>query len=282
MAVDYDVYAEGEALLGWLNATFRLSAPSPFDGNRFLERLADDVRDRLAGAGVEIAHFKMTLAPDTGNDLAVLNLVRTDGRPESPHRLAEELTDGELIVNLRAEGDPGQLNAIALAGLEQAAREAGVSGDGRAQRTLPARPARADAPDGDAMTSQVPRILYCHCAYAKVVPPEVKSAVLNGLTEADVEFDAVPDLCEMAAHGDDRLRDLAARGPLKIAACYPRAVKWLFAAAGAQLPDSAVRIWNMRVEAADVVLSGLLNRSSDGSSDRSGDLGDPSPRSPQL
>ena len=43
------------------------------------------------------------------------------------------------------------------------------------------------------------RILYCHCAYAKVVPPEIKAVVLNALSQADVEFDAVPDLCEMAA-----------------------------------------------------------------------------------
>jgi G3E family GTPase len=127
MEVDYDVYAEGEAMLGWLNATFRLSASAPFDGNRFLQRLADAVRDRLADAGVEIAHFKMTLAPETGNDLAVLNLVRTDGRAESLHRLADELTDGELIVNLRAESDPEQLNAAALAGLEEAASEMSIS-----------------------------------------------------------------------------------------------------------------------------------------------------------
>jgi len=127
MEVDYDVYAEGEALLGWLNGTFRVTALSPFDGNRFLQRLADDVRDRLAGAGIEIAHLKMTLAPDTGNDLAVLNLVHTGGTSESPHRLAEELTEGELIVNLRAEGDPAQLKAAALAGLGQAAREANIT-----------------------------------------------------------------------------------------------------------------------------------------------------------
>ena len=126
MEVDYEMYAEGEALLGWLNATFRVSASSPFDGNRFLQRLAGDVRDQLARAGIEIAHFKMTLAPDSGNDLAVLNLVRTDGRLESPHSLAEELTEGELIVNLRAEGDPEQLRATALAGLELTARETGI------------------------------------------------------------------------------------------------------------------------------------------------------------
>jgi hypothetical protein len=113
------------------------------------------------------------------------------------------------------------------------------------------------------MIGQAPRILYCHCAYAKVVPPEVKTAVLNGLSDADVEFDAVPDLCEMAARGDARLRELSAAGPLQIAACYPRAVKWLFAAAGAQLSDRDVRIWNMRVEAADVVIGGLLRREPD-------------------
>jgi hypothetical protein len=113
------------------------------------------------------------------------------------------------------------------------------------------------------MISQPPRILYCHCAYAKVVPPEAKAAVLNGLSEANVEFDAVPDLCEMAAHGDARLRELAAEGSLRIAACYPRAVKWLFAAAGAQLPERAVRIWNMRVEPADAIIAGLLERAVD-------------------
>ena len=43
------------------------------------------------------------------------------------------------------------------------------------------------------------RILYCHCAYARVVPVETKTAVLENLAQADVEFDAVPDLCEMAA-----------------------------------------------------------------------------------
>jgi len=127
MDIDYDTYADGEALLGWLNATVRLSSPVPFDGNEFLARLAGGVQERLAAGAIEIAHFKMTLAPDTGNDLAVLNLVRTDGRVESLYRLAEPLTDGELIVNLRAEGDPEELKATTLAALERVAREALVT-----------------------------------------------------------------------------------------------------------------------------------------------------------
>jgi hypothetical protein len=109
------------------------------------------------------------------------------------------------------------------------------------------------------MSVAASRILYCHCAYAKIVPPEVKTAVLNGLASSDVEFDAVPDLCEMAAHADPRLRELVTDQPLQIAACYPRAVKWLFASAGAALPDRA-KVWNMRVASADEVVDGLLGR----------------------
>src|SRR5262245_28862099 len=84
--VDYEVYAEGEALLGWLNAAAHVEATEPFDGNALLRRIADAVQARLATFGAEIAHLKMTLSPDEGNDLAVLNLVRGDAKPESIHR----------------------------------------------------------------------------------------------------------------------------------------------------------------------------------------------------
>jgi G3E family GTPase len=127
MEVNYDTYAEGEALLGWLNATGTVSSTEPYDGNAFLERLAQAVQSRLANRDIEIAHFKMTLAPDTGTDLAVLNLVRTDGRAETPHRLAEDLTRGELILNLRAEGEPDALKSVALAAVGETAAGTGVT-----------------------------------------------------------------------------------------------------------------------------------------------------------
>jgi hypothetical protein len=101
------------------------------------------------------------------------------------------------------------------------------------------------------------RLLYCHCAYARVVPPETKNAVLEALSRAGVEFDAVPDLCEMAARGDPRLAELAASGPLRIAACYPRAVRWLFASAGEDIGGDT-RVLNMRTETAERVLAEML------------------------
>ena len=108
--------------------------------------------------------------------------------------------------------------------------------------------------------SEPVRILYCHCAYAQVVPKDVKEAVLRKLTESGVAFDAVADLCELSAKGDPSLARLAGEGNVKIAACYPRAVKWLFASAQAPLRDDAVRIWNMRLDRADAIVDGLLDR----------------------
>ena len=102
--------------------------------------------------------------------------------------------------------------------------------------------------------SDIPRILYCHCAYAKVVPDDVKHEVLRQLTASEVAFDAVADLCEMSAARDPTLAGLAANGPLRIAACYPRAVKWLFHAAGSPLPKDGVTVANMRTETAEEVL----------------------------
>lgn len=105
------------------------------------------------------------------------------------------------------------------------------------------------------------RILYCHCAYARVVPVQTKTAVLEGLTRAGVPFEAVPDLCEMAARKDPQLAALVPDGgpaPVRIAACYPRAVRWLFSSAGAPLADSSATVLNMRTESADTILESLL------------------------
>ena len=106
MQVDYEIYAEGEALLGWLNATVQLEANAPgFDSAEILRALATDIQGRLAGA--EIAHLKMTLSPAGGlGDIAAINLVRSDFVPELSLRLEEPVPSGQLIINCRAEAAP--------------------------------------------------------------------------------------------------------------------------------------------------------------------------------
>ena len=121
MEVDYELYAEGEALLGWLNGTVQLAGEDAFDANAVLKGLADRIQERLRGEGAEVAHLKMTFSPDRGlADIAVVNLVRNDYVPEVSLALEEPVHSGQLIVNLRAEASPDLLrDAVekAVAGL---------------------------------------------------------------------------------------------------------------------------------------------------------------------
>lgn len=141
-ALDYDLYADGEALLGWCNATYRVAADSSFDGNLLLVDLARELLMRLDRDRPEIAHFKTTLAPDEeGGDLGVLNLVGSDREPELSHRLQEPLRSGELIVNLRAEGDPELLRRAVVEGVEAAAGRRGARAElVHVEHFRPARP----------------------------------------------------------------------------------------------------------------------------------------------
>jgi len=100
------------------------------------------------------------------------------------------------------------------------------------------------------------KVLYCHCAYAKVVKPDVKEAVLADLGRSGRDFDAVPDLCELAARKDEALGRIAAEADLTIVACFPRAVRWLFHAGGHTLPDETT-IRNMRTESPEEIAQRL-------------------------
>jgi hypothetical protein len=102
------------------------------------------------------------------------------------------------------------------------------------------------------------KILYCRCAYAQVVPQGVKDEVLERLCDSGAAFESVSDLCEMAAHRDERLKAIASSGPLRIAACYPRAVHGLFQQAGCTLPEDGVEILNMRTDSAEDIANAAL------------------------
>lgn len=122
MEVDYEVYADGEALLGWLNATVTLKAEDEFDANAFLKDLAANIQSRLQAQNAEVAHLKMTYSPDDGiaGEIASVNLVRNDNIPESGMSLDEPSTGGQLILNLRAETDPENLLKAVRTALDSA------------------------------------------------------------------------------------------------------------------------------------------------------------------
>ena len=118
-----------------------------------------------------------------------------------------------------------------------------------------------------------PHILYCRCAYWQRVPDGVKDKVLAALASSGAAFEAVADLCGLAARGDPRLAEWARRGDLRIVACQPRAVKWLFHAAGADLDAGAADVLNMVDQPADEIVRDLLGERADEVLARLGDDG---------
>ncbi len=103
------------------------------------------------------------------------------------------------------------------------------------------------------------RVLYCNCTHADVVPPRIKREVLRKLSASGIAFDAVADLCELSARQDPVLRTIASADQVRIAACFPRAVSGLFAAAGAPLPKERVEVLNMRRQSAAEIVSRLCS-----------------------
>jgi G3E family GTPase len=123
--VDYEIYADGEALLGWLNCTVRLVAKRAFDSDKFLKQLATEIQMRLKANKSEIAHMKMTLSPDgdLSGEIAGINLVRNDFVPELSFQLEAPVKAGQLIINLRAEAAPDVLGTAVREGLAAATKK---------------------------------------------------------------------------------------------------------------------------------------------------------------
>jgi NAD-dependent dihydropyrimidine dehydrogenase PreA subunit len=91
-----------------------------------------------------------------------------------------------------------------------------------------------------------------------VIPLAAKAGILGALQAAEIAVESVADLCGMAARRDPRLRVWAQADSLAIIACFPRAVRWLFKAAGAPLEDRKVRFLNMRTQSPEEIVEALV------------------------
>ncbi len=140
LEIDYDTYAEGEALLGWLNCIVRLEGAA-VDGDELLQAIATRIHGDLSQGGLEIAHLKLTLTPVEGGGISVVNAVRTDSRPELAFALDANLDSGEITLNLRAEAAPERLESAVRSALDAEGRERAIRLDVRdLERFRPGRP----------------------------------------------------------------------------------------------------------------------------------------------
>lgn len=121
LEIDYDRYAEAEAELGWLNATFKLSRREGFDGGVFLKALACDLSGRFTTQEAEIAHLKMFL--DSGDGGVSINVVHGGAEPELSEGSPELLHQATLIVNGRIHISPEALRQAITEGVETVTRK---------------------------------------------------------------------------------------------------------------------------------------------------------------
>ena len=108
--VDYDVYAAGEAELGWLNCDVLIECQRPFD----LDTLLFDFVSRLAGAcgrvSAEPAHLKVLAAAEGAT--AIANLVSSDAQVELSLASGATAKSAEFTVNARVAVDPDLLGEL--------------------------------------------------------------------------------------------------------------------------------------------------------------------------
>ena len=125
--IDYDTYAEGEAELGWLNASVRLKAAKPIDLDALLMRLVTELRKLFVAGGEEVAHLK-AIGLHEGS-FGVANLVSSATAPELSLPSRGQVSEAELIVNARVAADPVALEGQVRMTVTAVCREYGAKAD---------------------------------------------------------------------------------------------------------------------------------------------------------
>ncbi len=137
--VDYDRYAEGEAVLGWLNAVVDLeSAGGKTEWGKYARDLLDRLHEAFKQHNAEIGHVK--LAIESGGEECTANLTCLGGGVAVHGSKSFMGVQATLILNARVQMPPEKLEEIIRAAFG-ASGESGVSARIRALRCLmPGRP----------------------------------------------------------------------------------------------------------------------------------------------
>ena len=125
LELDYDTYAEGEAELGWLNASLSLEVPQPVE----LDALLLDIIGRLSAAltrvDAETAHLKVIGLWE--GFFGVANLVSSESQPELSLASNCRVQQANVIVNARVALDPASLEREVRSAVEAACAACGSS-----------------------------------------------------------------------------------------------------------------------------------------------------------
>ena len=138
--LDYDIYAAGEAELGWLNSTVTVRR---HQGTMELDDLSYSVvaacAHRLKALDLEPVHLKV-LVEATG-DVSIANLVGASATTELSYRSGARASEATVTINARVIADPVSVEGIVGQVLDELAERRGVEYTvDQMQRFRPARP----------------------------------------------------------------------------------------------------------------------------------------------
>lgn len=120
--IDYERYARAEAALAWLNCSVRVMPDPPVSPAMLIGPFLDDLQPAITFAGFRIAHLK--LSDDSNAGYLKASIVSNEQEPLVHGMLdASPAESHQLLLNIRAEGDPAALRRIVE---EQIAKLPGV------------------------------------------------------------------------------------------------------------------------------------------------------------
>lgn len=113
--IDYDIYAEGEAVLGWLNGSLNLAGARE-DWDAFLKRFLDRLGNTMDNRGAGIGHIKVLI--ENGESFAVGNITGTSETLTIRGKAGTGDT-AKLTINARVNLSPDELEKLVEKTLEK-------------------------------------------------------------------------------------------------------------------------------------------------------------------
>ena len=137
--LDYDTYAEGEAELGWLNSSLRVTAGESFPLDDLLLDIVGRLRASLAGAGAETAHLKIIGLWEGYHGVA--NLVSSDSPAELSMSSDCRTKQADIVINARVAAAPELLQKMTEDAVRAACEKIGAACEFRQSQSFrPGRP----------------------------------------------------------------------------------------------------------------------------------------------
>lgn len=137
--IDYDTYAEGEAELGWLNSSLRVTGESEFALDDVLLQIVDGLKQRLHDADAETAHLKAIGLWE--GFFGVANLVSGDSPVELSLASGCHVRQADVIINARVACDPEQLRSMVTAVVQEVLESVNATAEFRSTQSFrPGRP----------------------------------------------------------------------------------------------------------------------------------------------